>query len=189
MADVKNGSAAEKKSGDKKEKPADATPKHALQFSLPKKLTGERTLKQIRSYLNDNLVGYGPLDEVKVTATEEGYDIVVIFMRVLAKGQLVIDALAKGEPARVSLYDTSIDVNVAADAKSSGGGRASGTASKKPPPKAEGRGGGRGGRGRGGRGGRGGRDGFGDDGGRGRGRGRGGGGRGRGRGPSDTAGD
>jgi len=124
----------------KKEKKEDKEDpnRFALNFSLPKDLIEKKTANQIKQQIKSQVeTTIGPVDECRVTAAQDGsQDCLVVFVRVLTKGQPFEAAVRKGEKKTIEIFDKDIDVILATSIVTSKGGRGTNTASKpsvKPP--------------------------------------------------------
>jgi hypothetical protein len=128
-------------------KTVQADPSWVLGFTLAKAVTGEKTVPQVKAHLRDVFLPYGPVDEIQVASKDDAKEIVVLFSRLLEKGQALQAAVVKDGKGSIKVYDSDVEVK-ASNARVSHGGRSTGTAHKKSdkPPKMP-RGGGRGGKG------------------------------------------
>jgi len=108
-------------------------------------LLEKKTNPQIKSVLRDTFLPYGAVDEIQINPKGDDKEITVLFARLLEKGKNLQTALTNSEKPTISVYDTSIEVAINAEAEVSGGGKSTGTAHRKSDKPARGRG--RGGRG------------------------------------------
>jgi len=61
------------------EKPKENLSFFAIAFTLAKAVTGEKTQKQVKGFLRDYLLPYGPVDEIRVLTTDAGFEVTVFF--------------------------------------------------------------------------------------------------------------